>query len=66
MLVNGVDIIEIDRIRRVAEQYGLRFLGRIYTEGEIAYCRGRAPQMASPVRRERGGNEGAGHGDAWS
>jgi holo-[acyl-carrier protein] synthase len=47
MLVNGVDIIEIDRIRRVAEQYGRRFLGRIYTEGEIAYCRGRAPQMAS-------------------
>ena len=47
MLVNGVDIIEIDRVRRVAERYGRRFLGRIYTEGEIAYCRGRAPQMAS-------------------
>ncbi len=47
MLVNGVDIIEIARIRRVANQYGRRFLHRIYTEGEIAYCRGRAPQMAS-------------------
>ena len=47
MLVTGVDIVEIPRIRRVAERYGERFLHRIYTEGEIAYCRGRAPQLAS-------------------
>ena len=47
MLVTGVDIVEIPRIRRVAERYGLRFFRRIYTEGEITYCRGRAPQLAS-------------------
>ena len=47
MLVTGVDIVEIPRVRRVAERYGLRFLRRIYTEREIAYCRGRAPQLAS-------------------
>lgn len=47
MLVTGVDIIEIPRVKRVAEQYGDRFLNRIYTEGEIAYCRGRAHQLAS-------------------
>ena len=47
MLVNGVDIIEISRVKRVSEQYGQRFSRRIYTEGEIAYCRGRAPLMAS-------------------
>ncbi len=47
MLVTGVDIIEIRRVERVAEQYGDRFARRIYTEGEIAYCRGRAPQLAS-------------------
>ena len=47
MLVSGVDIIEIPRIRAVAERYGERFFRRIYTEGEIAYCRGRAPQLAS-------------------
>lgn len=47
MLVTGVDIIEIPRIRLVAERYGERFLRRIYTEREIAYCRGRAPQLAS-------------------
>ena len=47
MLVTGVDIIEIGRIRRVAETYGRRFLKRIYTDGEVAYCRGRAPQLAT-------------------
>ena len=47
MLVTGVDIIEISRVKRVAEQYGDKFLNRIYTEGEIAYCKGRANQLAS-------------------
>jgi holo-[acyl-carrier protein] synthase len=47
MLVSGVDIIEIGRVRRVSDRYGQRFFKRIYTEGEIAYCRGRAPQLAS-------------------
>ena len=47
MLVTGVDIIEIERVKRVYAQYGDRFLRRIYTEAEAAYCRGRAPQLAS-------------------
>ena len=47
MLVAGVDIIEIARVGRVFADYGERFLRRIYTEREIAYCRGRAPQLAS-------------------
>ena len=47
MLVTGVDIIEISRIGRVAERWGDRFFERIYTEAEIAYCRGRVPQLAS-------------------
>ena len=47
MLVTGVDIIEIDRVERVYRQYGDRFLKRIYSEGEIRYARGRAPQLAS-------------------
>ena len=47
MLVTGVDIIEIDRVERVFERYGDRFLRRIYSEGEIRYARGRAPQLAS-------------------
>ena len=47
MLIAGVDIIEIARVKRVYELYGERFLRRIYTSREIAYCRGRAPQLAS-------------------
>lgn len=47
MLTTGVDIIEIDRIQTVLERWGQRFLHRIYTEGEISYCRGRAPNLAA-------------------
>ena len=47
MLVTGVDIIEIDRIGDVAARYGQRFFRRIYTQRELDYCRGRAPQLAS-------------------
>ncbi len=35
----GIDIIEIDRIRRVVENSGDRFLLRVYTEKERSYCR---------------------------
>ncbi len=34
----GVDIVEIERIRRAIERFGERFLQRIYTAREIAYC----------------------------
>ena len=47
MLVTGVDIIEIARVGDVAARYGQRFFRRIYTQGELEYCRGRAPQLAS-------------------
>jgi holo-[acyl-carrier protein] synthase len=35
----GIDVIQNDRIRESIERYGDRFLNRIYTEGEIAYCK---------------------------
>lgn len=42
MLVGtGIDAVEIDRIARSIERYGERFLQRIFTPGEIAYCRRR-------------------------
>jgi holo-[acyl-carrier protein] synthase len=47
MLSTGVDLIEIDRVAGVLERYGDRFLRRIFTPGEIAYCRGRAPNLAA-------------------
>ena len=34
----GVDIIEIARIRSTIERTGARFLERVFTPSEIAYC----------------------------
>ena len=47
MLATGVDIIEIPRVGRVLERYGRRFLERVFTPGEIAYCRERPPNLAA-------------------
>ena len=42
----GLDATEIDRIAATMERYGDRFLGRIFTSGEIAYCtRRRVPAI---------------------
>ena len=46
-LTTGVDIIEIERVARVVSRWGQRFLDRIFTEGEQAYCAGRAPNLAA-------------------
>jgi len=43
----GVDIIEIARIAHALARFGERFLRRIYTPREIAYCRGRIPELAA-------------------
>ncbi|HLQ31644.1 MAG TPA: holo-ACP synthase [Chloroflexota bacterium] len=42
----GVDIIEIGRVRGSLQRFGDRFLDRVYTAAEQAYCCGRAPQLA--------------------
>ncbi len=47
MLSTGIDVVEVDRIERAITRYGERFLTRVFTEGELAYCRGRSPQLAA-------------------
>jgi holo-[acyl-carrier protein] synthase len=47
MLSVGVDIIEISRIARALNRFGDRFLHRVYTPAELAYCRGRVPELAA-------------------
>ena len=37
----GVDIAEVSRVRAAIERHGERFLNRIFTPAEIAYCRSR-------------------------
>jgi holo-[acyl-carrier protein] synthase len=34
----GIDVIQNSRIRESVEKFGSRFLNRLYTETEIAYC----------------------------
>jgi holo-[acyl-carrier protein] synthase len=36
---NGLDATDIGRIAEAIERYGDRFVRRVFTEGEIAYCR---------------------------
>jgi holo-[acyl-carrier protein] synthase len=34
----GIDIIEIDRIKKSVDDYGDQFLEKVYTPGELKYC----------------------------
>ncbi|MBI4785713.1 MAG: holo-ACP synthase [Chloroflexi bacterium] len=47
MLATGVDLIEVERIEAAVSRYGERFLTRVFTADELAYCRGRAPELAA-------------------
>jgi len=47
MLSVGVDIVEIERLGRAIERWGQRFLDRVYTPREQAFCRGRVPELAA-------------------
>ncbi|HEV8637124.1 MAG TPA: holo-ACP synthase [Chloroflexota bacterium] len=43
----GVDLIEVGRVASVLAHHGDRFLARVYTDRERAYCRCRAPELAA-------------------
>ncbi len=43
----GVDIIEIARIEASLARFGERFLQRVYTPLEVAFCRGRTSELAA-------------------
>jgi holo-[acyl-carrier protein] synthase len=38
----GIDLVEIDRVARIVKKWGEKFLNKVFTENEIAYCNGRA------------------------
>jgi holo-[acyl-carrier protein] synthase len=46
-LAIGVDVIEIERVRRVLQRHPQRFLQRVYTPEEAAFCRGRVQELAA-------------------
>lgn len=47
MLQTGVDIVEINRVGRLAGRYGERFRARVYTVREWADSDGRAASLAA-------------------
>jgi holo-[acyl-carrier protein] synthase len=42
----GVDLVELDRIRRIVTRYGDRFLDRVFTPREVTLYRDRIPELA--------------------
>lgn len=65
MLATGVDLIEIDRVRRGLARYGARFSNRFFTPGEQEQCAGRAASLAGrfAVKEAVGKALGTGIGD---
>ncbi|MEX0749377.1 MAG: holo-ACP synthase [Dehalococcoidia bacterium] len=43
----GIDVIEIARVKKVLERHPERFLQRVFTPEEVAFCRGRVPELAA-------------------
>jgi phosphopantetheine--protein transferase-like protein len=47
MVSVGVDIVEVERIRRAIDRWGAQFLTKVFTPAEIDYCRGKAREAES-------------------
>src|SRR5579884_1303124 len=64
----GVDIIEVDRVRKVYEHHRERFLQRVFTEIEIRQCRGKVTRLAGRFAVKEAISKALGtglHGVAW-
>jgi holo-[acyl-carrier protein] synthase len=64
----GVDIIEVERVRKVYEHHGERFLQRVFTDLEIRQCRGKATRLAGRFAAKEAISKALGtglHGVAW-
>src|SRR3954452_11122992 len=46
-LCAGIDVVEIDRVQKTFDRHPQRFLERVYTPLEIAYCHGRIRELAA-------------------
>lgn len=61
----GVDLVEIPRMRGVIDRWQEKFLRRVFTEGEIAYCRARrdpVPHFAARFAAKEAGLKALGTG----
>ncbi len=48
---NGIDVIEIPRIKAAIERHGERFFRKVYTAAEVAYCESKKDKWASYAAR---------------
>ena len=61
----GIDLVPISRMRGVMERWQDRFLARVFTDAEIAYCRSRkdpAPHFAARFAAKEAGLKALGTG----
>src|SRR5215472_15702588 len=61
----GVDLAQIPRLRRVVARWDERFLRRVFTDAEIAYCRRRRdpiPHLAARFAAKEAGLKALGTG----
>ena len=47
----GIDIVEVKRVKRLVERWGDRFLHRVFTPWEIAYCKSKSSPEQSLAAR---------------
>ena len=69
---SGIDLIEIERIENSVERFGRRFLDRVFTAAEQAYCLGRrraaeslAARFAAKEAAAKALGTGISHGVSW-
>ena len=61
----GIDLVQISRMRMVIARWQERFLRRVFTDGEIAYCRARrdpVPHLAARFAAKEAGLKALGTG----
>jgi holo-[acyl-carrier protein] synthase len=68
----GTDLVEIERVQRSIDRFGERFLERVYTPGEIAYCMQKknvaesfAGRFAAKEAGAKALGTGISHGVSW-
>jgi holo-[acyl-carrier protein] synthase len=68
----GTDMVEIERVKASIDRFGDRFLERVFTEGEIAYCRRKkqpaesfAARFAAKEAGAKALGTGISHGISW-
>jgi holo-[acyl-carrier protein] synthase len=61
----GIDIVKVDRIEQSLERFGKRMEARLFTDGELAYCRGHKdplPHLAARFAAKEAASKALGTG----